>query len=417
MCKRLLSLFVLLIVALSFSLPAYAVTEYVVYNDRQTIALAYFGNSYVTPFNSFNLDEFSSSYLNYFTGKTVSVKYGDSSYTCHGGFASFPTYTSLIYCLNVYLPYGGIVDVFLPASYSVDAIMYFSGSTYYVDSEKIYYGRNSGTCSMSIDSVFYDVSCYSITVENQCSQIAIQLTAPESLQSSSGYSLYAYMGINAFAPSGSDVDLSGVETVLDNICALLENEISVDLDYLKKYTYSIYDSIDDIESFASTIRTKFQYDLSKADYSSALSYAAVVDTLYDRYLSLSKTAENYFQLAIIKDYFDIYLTKAENEYSKLLSEEYQISDDDVDALDSYSELQRQALDSFSLAQFESLTAFDQYLLKLDTEQVSFLRQIYDLIISSSLGQAFVFVPLSFSLMAIVLGAPIRSIVRQSRSGD
>lgn len=400
MVKRLLIFFISFIVILSFVIPCYAVTDYVAVNDRQIISLAYYTNSCVF-YNDSSVR---------FTGMSWIVPYGSaSSYVTYGGKASFFVQSKVNIAFDVYLPFGGIVELMIPSHFTIDSVSYESpDGLLSADPELIYWGYASDAYVLTSGSNRYNVRTYSITCNSVCQRLILYCS---SSNTGTQEVYYAYGGINAFNPSPD----SNIETILDNIRVLLENDIAVDLESLKKYTYSILSKIDDVESYVDSCRQAFQKCLDRADYSSALNYATVIDTIYSTYIDLSDSASDYFRVCIVKDLFDVFLQKAQNDYSKILADKYKVSDDDSDTMDKYSEAEKAVFDSFSMAQFESLTSYDQFLLKLDTEQSSFLKQIYDLIINSEFGQAFVIVPLSFSLMALVLGAPIRSSVEVENS--
>lgn len=401
MLKRVLALSCSLILVLLLALPAYAVTDYVAVNDRQIISLAYYAGSKIW---------YGSSSLT-FTGMCWSVPYASSSVTTYGGQASFYLQNNVNMTFYVYLPYGGIVELMLPSYLTIEAVSYDAGEglLYTEIPWKTYYGESSGVYTIKSGSSSYDVTTYSITFDHTCCCFTLNLS---SLSTGTRVIPYAYGGINAFNPPVDvSVDTSDLENILENIRILLENNIAVDLAALKKYTYSIYSKIDNVESYVASCKSAFQKCIDRADYSSALNYATVVDTIYGVYIDLCDEASDFFQICIIKDLFDVYLNKAQNDYSKMLADKYKLSEYDSDTMDKYSEAEKAVFDSFSMAQFESLTSYDQFLLKLDTEQASYLKQIYDLIINSEFGQAFVFVPLSFSLMALLLGAPIRSSVK------
>ena len=399
MVKRLLIFFISFIVILSFVIPCYAVTDYVAVNDRQIISLAYYTDSCV----------FDDSSQSRFIGTSWSVPYGSSSFITYGGQTSFYVQRNINMIFDVYLPFGGIIDIMIPASFTIDSVSYEdSDGVLTTDSTLVYWGYASDSYVLQSGSSRYNVRTYSITCNGECQRLIFNCST---LNTGTQVVVYAYGGLNAFNPSPD----SNIETILDNIRVLLENDIAVDLESLKKYTYSILSKIDDVEAYVDSCRQAFQKCLDRADYSSALNYATVIDTIYSTYIDISDSASDYFRVCIAKDLFDVFLLKAQNDYSKILADKYKVSGDDSDSIDKYSEAEKAVFDSFSMAQFESLTSYDQYLLKLDTEQASFLKQIYDLIINSEFGQAFVIVPLSFSLMALVLGAPVRSSVKVENS--
>lgn len=371
-----------------------------------------------------------------------------------------------------YLPYGGVIEFCIPYQYNIIEVEYLSSLGSYTSDlpQLIYYdGYEYFEATITNGSISYspDVKAYSITIPESVDQI--KFTFEGSANSSFDF-MISYLGITAFTnPVNTDegAALDDLSMYLDLIHSYLTGTLDADMDVIlsrlgsiQTYLLQIYnrtgnimDDVDALKSYLIDENLDYGELLGAILYFAIGSYNLEVDgqTIYDYFPHLesfpdSGTAEDqyiwyynsaselkFWSYLCFMDAFDIKISFISmlcyNQFpdiiysiidayagigARLVIDDYEIPEEDKDVVAEYEDKEQAALDNFSFSDFQEATNIGQYVLMMDSGEITDMKNIYAAIVDSNFGKSFIMVPLGFTLIALVLGSFVRSAGSMSR---
>lgn len=90
-----------------------------------------------------------------------------------------------------------------------------------------------------------------------------------------------------------------------------------------------------------------------------------------------------------------------------------VSDEEREMADEYLQMESEIIGQFDIAEFEAQVQYDTYYQRISASEIANIKLIFETILNHHIGQNFILVPLSFSIMAALLGV----LISNRRSGD
>lgn len=196
-----------------------------------------------------------------------------------------------------------------------------------------------------------------------------------------------------------------MEAAVSNSSSPCEAQFAISLTqhYIEQlYNSSFNDSsfTADLDSFQTSLNTQLSRLLSgQANLST---FQSNILAFYRRYLSYCDTPE---QASIVNSLFQSFLAQSELRIQEASAQELDaaISDEELSKADDYYEREDALLAEFDQTKFEAQLDFERWFARLDVQPTSTLKSYFDYLIGSSSLSLFIIIPLSLTLVRILLG--------------
>lgn len=190
---------------------------------------------------------------------------------------------------------------------------------------------------------------------------------------------------------------------INNYITLIQQQEQTSINNLNQSNYNYNSTLNDYSSGTinadqafNEITTEFDNSIENAVENGSVEEAILANQMYQSKL---KTLEKYFEKTVASKYENL------------------VSNEEKNMVDQAVQLEESILDQFDLEAFRAQTRYDTYYQQIGNQEMLNLKEIYEKILNDDIGNDFVIIPLTFSILAILLGATGALIAKGKKSND
>lgn len=257
---------------------------------------------------------------------------------------------------------------------------------------------------------------YNIHIEQPIVNINMYMTY--TYQTSFPYLLY---GISSATGTTVIPDGPTTEDLLTSIIELIEMDIVPAVQNINSIITIKYEqeqtSISNLTSTNNTYNNTIN-NYKNGSITADLAFDQITDT-YDQALQDAVDNDSVDEAILANAQFQSKLAYLEKLFSQAVASKYDdlVSDDEKNMVDQAVQLEESILDQFDLEAFRAQTRYDTYYQQIGNQEMLNLKEIYEKILNDDIGNDFVIIPLTFSILAILLGATGALIAKGKKSND